>query len=132
MIARQPRTPGSSSTNRRDSLPSSLKRTRRSNFRPRASRILIDAELPGEVMAPMAGRRPRLDVAAGILQVAHATIADVAQEIRIVEQLENERRIGVRQWAQSQSRGLGEHALPMLVDAGLPRKRGGAASTPSL
>src|SRR5205085_7563424 len=57
-----------------------------------------------EAMAPMAGRRPRLDVAAGILQVAHATIADVAQEIRIVERLDNERRIGVRQWAQSQSR----------------------------
>src|SRR5438552_11994739 len=85
-----------------------------------------------EAMAPMAGRRPRLDVAAGILQVAHAAIADVAQEIRLVEQLENERRIGVRQWSQSQSRGLGEHALPMLVDAGLRRKRGGAASTPTL
>jgi len=39
------------------------------------------------------------------VQVAHVTVADVAEEVRIVEQLENERRIGVCQW-RSRSRGV--------------------------
>jgi hypothetical protein len=60
-------------------------------------------------MAPMAGGRAGLDVTAGVVEVANATIADVAEEVRIVQQLENERRIGARQMAQAQSWGLGDH-----------------------
>src|ERR1700681_2553521 len=60
-------------------------------------------------MAPMACGRPGLDVTAGVVQVANAAVADVAEEVRIVQQLENERRIGARQMAQTQSWGLGDH-----------------------
>ena len=59
-------------------------------------------------VAGVAVDRAVAQVGAGLLEVAHAAVADVAEEIGLVEQFQDEAGIAVVQLAQHQARGADE------------------------
>src|SRR4051812_26655214 len=57
-------------------------------------------------MLAVAHHRAVLDVTAGILQRSDLPVADIADEVRLVEQLEDKGGVGVQKVSQPQAGGL--------------------------
>src|SRR5262249_44348123 len=79
----------------------------------RRARLVQLDEIETKAMARVARHRTVLDIPARVLQRAHAAVADVLDERRLVEERQDERRVRGREIAQTETRRVELHRTRM-------------------